>query len=70
MRAKAEAQRVDALKEAMQRQNSATSKEIDDRNLQLERLRNEERARRESMEPTVELNDAHSALFDHESFGL
>lgn len=70
LRAKAEAQRVDALKEAMQRQNSATSKEIDDRNLQLERLRNEERARRESMEPTVELNDAHSALFDHESFGL
>ena len=68
-RAKAESERQVAMELALQRR-ATTSENVDDRSRQLEQLREAERASRERMEPTVELNDAHSALFDHESFGL
>jgi len=68
-RAKAESERQVAMELALQRR-ATTSENVGDRSRQLEQLREAERASRERMEPTVELNDAHSALFDHESFGL
>lgn len=65
MRSKLEEERIAALALERQRSASMNDAEIQRRAKDLELLREQERLSREGLEPTVELGNAHSALYSH-----